>query len=130
MPLRASFKCCAMTTISSSAAGDPAPPEFASESAASPANAAWAGERGPNKHRKDAATPEAAARIDKLNIRTTPQKLIDDEPLDCSGGSFRKAKFQLEEGGPRLRGWGTAVSIARTRGSELSPASTRTRRGI
>src|SRR5580700_9317191 len=80
MPFRASFKCCAMTTISSSAAGDPEPPEFASESAASPANAAWAGERGPNKHRKDAATPEAAARIEKLNMRTAPQKLIDDEP--------------------------------------------------
>src|SRR5580700_7180465 len=126
MPFRASFKCCAMTTISSSAAGDPEPPEFASESAASPANAAWAGERGPNKHRKDAATPEAAARIEKLNMRTAPQKLIDDEPRPIARAvHFARRSFSL-----RKAGRGCAAGELRCRSRRCAaPHWARRRRG-
>jgi hypothetical protein len=59
-----------------------------------------------------AATLDAARRRGNLNICLTPQKLNDHESPMTRAIHFARQRFQLKEGGPRLRGRGTAASIA------------------
>src|SRR5450631_167305 len=87
---RPSSSCCAVTTISGKFVAS-----VASATAATLANMQKTG----------TATFDAASRRDTLDIRMTPQKLNEHGPPPTFRPvRFVRQRFQLAEGGPRLRG--------------------------
>src|SRR5271169_4835293 len=62
--------------------------------------------------------------------RTPPQSRIEMSRHRLLGRPIAKGNDQLREGGPRLRGVGTAVSMTPICGSELRSTSVRTSRGM
>jgi hypothetical protein len=63
--------------------------------------------------RNDAATQSVAAENENLAMKVSPQAQIHAAAADRSGGTLlTESRIQAWEGGPRLRGVGTAASTA------------------
>jgi hypothetical protein len=69
-------------------------------------------------------------KVSTLDNSAKAEKRMKLLPIARRSSSTQRLIFQLKEGGPRLRGWGTAASIATISSSVLSCEATRTRRGI